>query len=179
MISTTTSLSSYLNPSTYGKQPQVLCIGASLLLFLSACPAVGDGPQSSKMQDVPVLIEKLKDKDAYVRRTTLSTLGQVGSGAKVAIPAISELLKDDSHLVRVYAAVALKKIDPKTNKALPVLLEGLREKDETVCCFACIAFTDFGVEAVPALIETFTDEDANVRRWAISSNSRSCEKSVE
>ena len=61
-------------------------------------------------QDVPSLIEALKDKDSAVRQDAARALGGIGPAAKEAVPALTEALKDENAQVRRTAADALKRI---------------------------------------------------------------------
>lgn len=138
-----------------------------LVCFLLVLPsAMRAGDEDEKPPDVPALIEQLKKKEDFGRRTALAALGRAGKDAKSAIPIITDHLKDQNPLVRIEAAKALRKIDPDTRLALPVLLDALRFKDLTVRCFASTAFQGYDPAAVPGLIDLFRDKDRSVHMWA-------------
>src|SRR5947209_5694999 len=60
---------------------------------------------------VPVLIEKLKDKDPAMRTAVAYTLGGLREKGKSAAPALLDALKDTDARVRAGAATALGYID--------------------------------------------------------------------
>jgi len=64
--------------------------------------------EAEKNQWVPLLVERLKDQDAEVRRESLSTL--VESGEKAFLPMIPRLLTDESDGVRQAAVAALRTV---------------------------------------------------------------------
>ncbi|MDM8560953.1 sister chromatid cohesion protein PDS5 [Candidatus Parabeggiatoa sp. HSG14] len=61
---------------------------------------------------IPYLVKALSDRQAFVRRMSAKTLGQIGKMAVKAIPALVKTLKDDSQFVSWAAEEALNKIDP-------------------------------------------------------------------
>jgi HEAT repeat protein len=61
---------------------------------------------------VPVLVEKLKDENVYVRRDAARALGHFGPDARDAVPQLRALLRDREASVRRAATQALAKIDP-------------------------------------------------------------------
>jgi HEAT repeat protein len=61
---------------------------------------------------VPALIEALKDKQANVRRSAAIALGYQGEKAKDAISALQTLLHDPDARTRQAAGMALARIDP-------------------------------------------------------------------
>ena len=61
---------------------------------------------------VPVLIQALKDEDAFVRRDAAKALGQIGPPAETAVPALRFAARDKNQHVRQTASVALHQIAP-------------------------------------------------------------------
>jgi HEAT repeat protein len=59
---------------------------------------------------VPVLIELLRDDDAFVRRDAAHALGQIGSAARSAEPALLTATRDRNVHVRQAAAEAVQKV---------------------------------------------------------------------
>jgi HEAT repeat protein len=71
-------------------------------------PGRAGGPDAA----VPVLVEKLKDENVYVRRDAARALGQFGPSAAGAVSHLRALLRDRESSVRRAAAQALGQIDP-------------------------------------------------------------------
>jgi HEAT repeat protein len=112
---------------------------------------------------VPALIKALTDEEWTTRSNAAEALGEIGSKATTAVPAlIRSLQHDDNFLVQANAAQALGKIgDPK---AIPILIAALKNEDDSVRFNAITAIETFGPkakEAVPALIQTVQNDEAN------------------
>ena len=67
---------------------------------------------------VPLLVELLKDEEAFVRSNAAGGLGVVGAEAHPAVPALIRLLKDENALVRYSAAEAIRRIGTAAVPAL-------------------------------------------------------------
>jgi HEAT repeat protein len=77
---------------------------------------------------VEFLIERLKDKDSYVRRSVAEALGEIGDAR--AVDALIEALKDEDSVIRIRVAEALGKIGDK--KAVDALIEALKDQNRYV-----------------------------------------------
>lgn len=66
---------------------------------------------------VPILVELLKDEEAFVRSNAAGGLGIVGAEAQPAVPALVRLLRDKNALVRYSAAEAIHRIGTATRPA--------------------------------------------------------------
>ena len=111
------------------------------------------------MDEVTRLIEKLTDKDEYVRRHAAVALGKVGDAN--AVPTLIQALKDESEYVRRYVAEALGKVGDAT--AIPFLIQALKDESEYVQRYARGALDSFDSVAVPALIQALKDKHPVVR----------------
>jgi HEAT repeat protein len=126
------------------------------------------GPGAGSPQDVPELLQGLKDADRLVRLDAALDLGLIGPPAKAAAPALREALNDPDYSVRLRAAASLPRVDPEDAAALPALLEALKDPDAQVRRLAATAVGDLGplaADAVPTLAEALQDPEADVR-WA-------------
>ena len=109
------------------------------------------------------LIEKVKDKDSYVRGRAAYVLGQIQ--AKEAAPQLIELLKDKESYVRGRAASALGQIQAK--EAVPSLIELLKDKESYVRGNAASALGQIQAkEEIPQLMELLKDKKWDVREGA-------------
>lgn len=120
---------------------------------------------------VAMVIERLRDDDAVVRRAAADALGDFGGAAEPAIPALTEALRDPDPDTRWRAASALGDIGPSSAPAVPVLVETLRDEHAGVRRAAAGALGDIGpaaAQAVPALVELLEDQEDVVRESAAS-----------
>jgi predicted amidophosphoribosyltransferase len=79
-------------------------------------------------EDVPTLIETLKDTDGNVRRLAASALGKIKDTR--AVTPLIQLLNDDKPQVRQYAIKALGEIgSPEAKSALEQIADDAQEKD--------------------------------------------------
>ena len=62
--------------------------------------------------NVPMLIEALRDEDAAVSQSAAQALGAIGESAKDAVPALIERLDDENSSIRIAAADALAVVSP-------------------------------------------------------------------
>ena len=76
-----------------------------------AVKALGERPKEAD-KVVPVLIELLKDEDAFVRRDAALALGQLGPKAQSAATALRAATRDRNAHVRRAAAEAVRKVEP-------------------------------------------------------------------
>ncbi|HYO63887.1 MAG TPA: HEAT repeat domain-containing protein [Pyrinomonadaceae bacterium] len=95
---------------TGARRPESLARLQAALDLLSDRARVGEA--------VPLLVELLKDEEAFVRSNAAGGLGVVGPAAHPAVPALIGLLKDKNALVRYSAAEAIRKIGAAAIPAL-------------------------------------------------------------
>ena len=98
------------------------------------------------IQDVPKLIEGLKNNDLYIRASVTHALKRLGPEAKEAIPALIQTLSDEE--LNDLASLALGKIG---EEAVPELANALESKDPIVRWGAIRALRDIGAPAAQAL----------------------------
>jgi HEAT repeat protein len=110
-----------------------------------------------KLEDIPKIIEQLKDKDATVRAKAATSIGARGQlrakDVKDAVAPLTQVLrKDEDVSVRRAAGVALSKMDPEPKVALQPLIESLKnEKDLEVKTAVATALGTMGAEAKDAV----------------------------
>jgi hypothetical protein len=107
---------------------------------------------------IPILIEMLKDADAFIRLDAAYALGFIGAQAKAAVPHLILLLKDQEATVRNNAAYALGLIGADADHVVPELVKLIRDRDAHVRFNAAEAIGRFGRAAVPALNRVTQDE---------------------
>ncbi len=142
-----------------------LIVGAA---SLSAC-----GCSSQPPDDLPKLIEELKDNNSDTRYQALKMLGNRGAEAREAVPPMIGLLKDPHSSVRVGTAYALAKIGPAAASAVPALTAALDDPDKEVRRGAAYALPALGPDATTAWKKLQTlaarDVDPSVRKEAAKS----------
>jgi hypothetical protein len=79
-----------------------------------AAKTLGERPKDAE-QVVPVLIDLLKDPDAFVRRDAAQALGRLGSKAESASAALRAAAQDRNPHVRRAATEAIQKVNPSGN----------------------------------------------------------------
>src|SRR5207247_870172 len=80
-----------------------------------------DPKQTAKA--VPVLVEGLTNKDAFVRQKAAYILGEIGPKARKAVPALGKALKDEDLGVRLNAVRALGEMGSASRPTIPALLD--------------------------------------------------------
>ena len=126
----------------------------------------------------PVVLEALKDPDAEVRRSALSTLTilRAGLGEEVAARA-----SDSDALVRSQAFYAIAASTPVPVSRLPLLLKGMQDEDRIARSAATAAMNElaaFPPEAVAALLKAVDDSDRGTRWRAMSGLGRAREQAA-
>jgi HEAT repeat protein len=120
-------------------------------------------------EDVPPLVQALREGDRRARAEAAEELGLIGPAATAALPALREAAKDDDARVRVSAALAGARIDPKEEgAAVPALAAALKDSAAEVRAAAATALGELGSagrQAVPELSRALEDGDLKVR-WA-------------
>jgi HEAT repeat protein len=149
------------------KRLLVLLVGCTLLALGSWEGGVfGQKDKGSlnlpKKEDLPKLIEQLKDKDAGTRTKAAVLLGNYGriqsKPVAGAVPTLLTIVKmDESAETRRAAADAIGKIASDPKGMVPVLVEALKnDKEFSVKIAAASALGTMGLEgksAIPALME--------------------------
>jgi HEAT repeat protein len=145
-------------------------IAMKTLLRLVALGLVACLASAANAEEIKELLDKLKDKDATVRRNAADALGQAGD--KAAVPALTKALGDDDFFVRRFAAQALGKIGPDAKDAVPMLAKLVKDEHKEVAEAAADALGKIGgTGALKPLIEAVGDKggSAFARRRAIQS----------
>jgi HEAT repeat protein len=110
---------------------------------------------------VPLLIRKLRSRDALVRAEAIEDLGRLGALARPALDRLRPLLLDHDPHVRIYTVLALARIDPKAKPELHHLTTALKDSDIELRAAALDALTELGcrTEAVlDILTKALADE---------------------
>jgi HEAT repeat protein len=108
----------------------------------------------------------LKDENIEVRKSTITSLGQIGN--KEAIEAIINSLNNPSedNTVRFFAAITLGQFP--TEYVIETLTKTVKDKDSIVRQGATTALSNFNQDGIlQILIQTLKDEDVFVRRNAV------------
>jgi HEAT repeat protein len=117
---------------------------------------------------VPVLIKGVEeDEDFWIRKWSVSSLGEIGPMAKDAVPVLMKVLvEEESVLLRETAAMSLGKMGPIAADAVPLLIEILKEDEWRMRLAAVHAVGGIGPlaqDAIPRLTELLEDENELVR----------------
>jgi HEAT repeat protein len=156
---------------THSEHGRRFALTASLTVVLAMSAASGCSRQ--KADDVPQLVETLKDTDSDARYQAVKTLGNRGAEAREAVPAMIALLKDPHTSVRVVTAYALGKIGPAAASAVPALTAALDDPNKEVRQAAAYSLPALGPDATTAwkaLQKTAArDVDPSVRKEAAKS----------
>lgn len=123
-----------------------------------------DVDKMARRGDLRGLLKALRGSDPVVQAQASLLLGSIG---RPAVPVLIEALKDGDRDVRTAAAAALISIGPEARFAVGTLVRALRDEDYFVRWNSVVALGEIGdKEAVPALMETLTDENIDVRKAA-------------
>jgi HEAT repeat protein len=119
---------------------------------------------------VPQLTRLLKDRNQYIKITTLAALERYGPKAKGAVKALAAAGEKGNSEVQVWAIRALVAVGTAAKKeATPVLVAALAAKEVQVRQAAASALAKFGPpkgKVQEALREALTDPHAEVRQAA-------------
>ena len=114
----------------------------------------------------PMLLNGLKDRDGYVRRTAAEALGVLGPGKTLAaIPGLTEMTDEMDAENRLTAAMALWRIH-RDERSVPIIVQALRNDNFIVRSFALQCLYKIGPDAkfaVPALIDMLKDGNQFLR----------------
>jgi HEAT repeat protein len=139
-------------------------------------PPLPDKPASSgqiagTINDVPGLVNFLKDPASTKRAWAASRLGQIGPDARAAVGPLVASLKDSDPAVRKNAAEALESIGSLAQSQLPALIALLNDPDKDVQIAAIRAIKTMGAEAeeaVPALCKALKHPEESVRKKVVN-----------
>jgi hypothetical protein len=81
---------------------------------------------------VPLLIERISDRDAGVRAVAATYLGILESQAKESVPALIRGLEDAEPSVRLASAIALEAFGHEAQPAVPALKKAVTDRNEDV-----------------------------------------------
>ena len=81
---------------------------------------------------VPLLIERITDRDAGVRAVAATYLGILESQAKESVPALIRGLEDPEPSVRLASAIALEAFGHEAQPAVPALKKAVTDRNEDV-----------------------------------------------
>jgi HEAT repeat protein len=121
--------------------------------------------------DVPLLVDALRDDSAFVRMQCSEGLGELGKAARPAIPALIEAIRDDDSGVRGRAFSALGKILQDDSRLIPLTVDALRDRTPWIRESAARRLGYFGPEArsaAPALVKLLEHESIPGVRAAAS-----------
>jgi HEAT repeat protein len=152
-----------------GKDALLIRMKAGLRMASSPLDGVQHvGTGAGGGEDVPPLLQALKEPDPQARRAAAEDLGRIGAAAQSALPALRGGLEDPDPRVRVAMAGAILGIDPKDSAALPTLIEALKNPSAALRRSAAEMLGALGPVAGasgPALAPLLADKDGSVR-WA-------------
>lgn len=122
------------------------------------------GPEAA--QAIPAVIEKLGDRDEFVRGWAAQTLGSIG---RAAIPQLLQAVENGTGEVRRGAAYVLARIYPSRRVATPALLKMMNDpepesREQAIATLEAIHASDEAV--LRAMRNALADSDATVRKAA-------------
>jgi HEAT repeat protein len=118
---------------------------------------------------IPDLLRALEGSNATARANAARSLGELGSGGKIAVSALLKALNDDSESVRKLALEALRKIGAPDKGDVPLLVTALKDRNAEVRRYAAGALGQVGPgarSAVAPLLAALKDADGGVRQSA-------------
>jgi HEAT repeat protein len=120
------------------------------------------------VDDIPRLIQELREGDEPDRIGAAETLGRLGADAKSALPALLLALRDEGESVRQAGLSAIIAIGPDF-RAMEALTVSLRDSDNAVRAMSATALGQLGPVArqtIPALRHALQDSDETVQKEA-------------
>lgn len=105
----------------------------------------------SGRENMPALVDGLKDSDARVRQGTATLLARLGPAAKAAVPELLDALQDPSPGVQQAAADAITQIGPEAVPALVAALTVPKASDRESAAWALGLIGPAAQDAVPSL----------------------------
>jgi HEAT repeat protein len=132
-------------------------------------PSIMVGSGAGGPEDVPPLLEGLRNPQARIRKDAAEELGRFGPAASSALPALGQALTDPEAEVRVAAGAAQAAIDPsKTDDAVRLATEALKGTSGAARRAAAWVLGDLGKKSAPACgaLSSMLDEPDQELRWA-------------
>jgi HEAT repeat protein len=127
-------------------------------------PETGEAVMEAKV----AVIDLLKDKEPFVRRSAVEALGFMGWEDEATLKAILDVVDDKDGDVRCRSVLILESIGVEKQGVEDALIKLLKDPAPFVRTQAARALKH-SKGAVPALIEALKDEDVIVRRCAVVS----------
>src|SRR5262249_48597808 len=117
---------------------------------------------------VLALAHAAKDDDAQVRQNSLRALQILGTGAKLAAPTLVKTLKETGDgQTRLQILYILQSTPGEAELIVPAVAVLIKDANPGVRSTAIGVLANQGQPAVPHLIATLKDADANVRMSAV------------
>lgn len=116
---------------------------------------------------VDALIEGVSDENPQIREMSAWTLSEIKKPADRIVPALISVLTDPDENIRVVGSVALQNIG---EPAVPYLIDALAAEAAEIRLNAAYALGEIRTPLdtiLPALINTLTDPEWNVRRLVV------------
>lgn len=132
---------------------------------LKAASSLGKLRKTDEMltEVVPALMAAASDRNDYVSRAAVASIGDIGAQAKTAVNLLIEKLGHEEESMRRGAAYSLGKIGASAVSAVPTLIELLEEESREIQKAVSWALGIIGPEAVPLLSEGLQRNNPNVR----------------
>ncbi len=118
------------------------------------------------------VIPLLSDKNAYVRRVAIQSLGRLGEKARDAAPELEHATNDSAPENRIYSHTALIRITGQSGRHVEAIASYLRYDDQYVRWLAAMMLGDCGVlarDSCPELLRCLTDPEEQLRVYAAAS----------
>ena len=116
---------------------------------------------------IDALIHGLSDENLQIREMSAWTLSEIRTPAERIVPALISVLTDPDENIRVVGSVALQNFG---EPAVPYLIDALTAEAMEIRLNAAYALGEIGTPLdtiLPALINTLTDPEWNVRRLVV------------
>jgi HEAT repeat protein len=144
------------------------CRSAWLLVVVVAGCHSESWRSNPSVEDIPTLIQELKEADEPTRIAAAESLGHLGADAKSALPALVLALRDEGESLRQSAIRAIIAIGPDV-RSMNDLSVSLKDSDNTVRAMSATALGQLGPVArqtIPALRLALQDTDEAVQKEA-------------
>lgn len=116
---------------------------------------------------IDALTQGLSDENPQIREMSVWTLSEIKTPVARVVPAIISSLTDPDETIRVVGSVALQGLG---EPAVPYLIDALTAPSAEIRLNAAYALGEIGTPLdtiIPALINTLTDPEWNVRRLVV------------
>ncbi len=135
----------------------------------AAADALGHFPKDDKA--LSALIEAASDPDPEVRRSSILSLGRLGSGDAAVEELVRRKLDDPDKLLHSNAIIALALMGKYDDATLPVLADSLASPNESTSKAAARALGAIGPEkpdkVAPLLIKALDDKNSKAAKHAL------------